>query len=59
MLKTNKHIFAKNGGDGSSNNKYGKDGESQVLDVPLGTVAKNAETGEVIFEITEHKEEKV
>ncbi|MEE2954285.1 MAG: GTPase ObgE [Bacteroidota bacterium] len=58
-LKYKKHIFAKNGGDGRSNNKYGKDGESQVLDVPLGTVAKNAETGEVIFEITEHKEEKV
>ncbi len=58
-LKYKKHIFAKNGGDGSSNNKYGKDGESQVLDVPLGTVAKNAETGEIIFEITEHKEEKV
>ena len=58
-LKYKKHIFAKNGGDGSSNNKYGKDGESQVLDVPLGTVAKNAETGETIFEITEHKEEKV
>ena len=58
-LKYKKHIFAKNGGDGSSNNKYGKDGESQVLDVPLGTVAKNAETGETIFEITENKEEKV
>ena len=58
-LKYQKHIFAEHGGAGSGNNKIGKDGESRVLEVPLGTVAKNAETGEVLFEITKNGEEKI
>lgn len=58
-LKYQKHIFAEHGGAGSGNNKIGKDGESRVLEVPLGTVAKDAETGEVLFEITAHGEEKI
>ena len=41
-----KHIFAEHGGNGSGNNRIGKDGESRVIEVPLGTVAKDAETGE-------------
>ena len=56
-LKYQKHIFAEHGGAGSGNNKIGKDGESRILEVPLGTVAKDAETGEVLFEITTHGEE--
>src|SRR5690606_20409348 len=35
------------------------DGEDRYIDVPLGTVIKDKETGEFIFEITEHGEEKV
>tara|TARA_B100000900_G_scaffold414090_1_gene439735 strand:+ start:2501 stop:3499 length:999 start_codon:yes stop_codon:yes gene_type:complete len=58
-LKYQKHIFAEHGGAGSGNNKIGKDGESKILEVPLGTVAKDAETGEVLFEITEHNEEQI
>lgn len=58
-LKYRKHIKAEAGGDGSSNQSTGKDGKNEVLDVPLGTVAKDAETGEVLFEITEDGEEKV
>ena len=58
-LKYQKHLFAKHGGSGSGNNRIGKDGESKILQVPLGTVAKHAETGEVLFEITEHNEEKI
>lgn len=58
-LKYQKHIFAEHGGAGSGNNKIGKDGESRVLEVPLGTVAKDAETGEILFEITAHGEEKI
>ena len=58
-LKYQKHIFAEHGGAGSGNNKIGKDGESRILEVPLGTVAKDAETGEVLFEITTHDEEKI
>ena len=58
-LKYQKHIFAEHGGVGSGNNKIGKDGESRTLEVPLGTVAKDAETGEVLFEITAHDEEHI
>ena len=54
-----KHIFAEHGGSGSGNKKIGKDGESKYINVPLGTVAKHAETGEVLFEITADKEEKI
>lgn len=58
-LKYQKHLFAENGGSGSGNKKIGKDGQSKTLQVPLGTVAKNAETGEILFEITEHQEEQI
>ena len=56
-LKYKKHIFAENGGVGSGNHKHGKDGDSQIIEVPLGTVAKNADTGEMLSEITEDGEE--
>jgi len=58
-LKYRKHIKALAGGDGSSGQSTGKDGKNEILDVPLGTVAKDAETGEILFEITEEGEEKV
>lgn len=56
-LKYKRHIKAGRGGNGSSNNSFGDDGDDQYVEVPLGTVAKDAETGEVLFEITEHGEE--
>lgn len=52
-LKFKKHIYAGAGVNGSGSMKTGADGEDIILDVPLGTIAKNAETGEVLFEITE------
>jgi len=52
-LRYKKHIFAEHGGVGSGNHKHGKDGESKVIEVPLGTVAKEADTGKFMFEITE------
>ena len=58
-LKYQKHLFAEHGGSGSGNKKIGKDGQSKTIRVPLGTVAKNAETGENLFEITEHQEEQI
>ena len=58
-LKFRKHIIAKNGDNGTENNSSGKDAKNKIIDVPLGTVAKNLETNEVIFEITEHGEEKI
>lgn len=58
-LKYKKHIRAEEGESGSGSLRTGKDGKDIYLDVPLGTVAKNAETGEVLFEVTEAGEERV
>src|SRR5574344_1563853 len=52
-LKYRKHIKAEAGESGGSAQCTGANGKDIYLDVPLGTVAKNAETGEVMFEITE------
>jgi GTPase len=58
-LKYRKHVLAEGGGDGGSMLKTGRFGKDEILEVPLGTIAKDAETGEIDFEITEHDEEKV
>lgn len=58
-LKYRKHVIADSGENGSSNHKSGATGEDIILEVPLGTVAKDAETGEIEFEITEHGEERI
>ena len=56
-LKYKKHIFAKHGGDGAGNHRFGKDGANSYIDVPLGTIAKDGESGEILFEITDDGEE--
>ncbi|MAX68252.1 MAG: GTPase ObgE [Flavobacteriales bacterium] len=56
-LRYKKHIFAEHGGAGSGNHRHGKDGASQIIEVPLGTIAKDSETGEVLCEITKDGEE--
>jgi len=58
-LKFQRHIFAGNGVSGGSQQSTGADGKDVVIEVPLGTVAKNAESEELIFEITSHGEEKI
>ncbi len=58
-LKYRKHVLATDGIAGSENRSSGAYGDSIVLEVPLGTVAKDAETGEVLFEITEEGEKQV
>lgn len=58
-LKYRKHIFAEHGTNGSDTCKSGANGEDIILEVPLGTVAKDAETGEVLFEISEHGQQKI
>jgi len=58
-LKYQKHIFAGNGVSGGSQQSTGADGKDVIIEVPLGTVAKNAESEELIFEITSHGEEKI
>jgi GTPase len=56
-LKYRKHVMAENGVGGEAQNMTGADGKDVILDVPLGTVAKRAETGEVICEINDHDQE--
>ncbi len=58
-LKYKKHIKAMHGESGSGQLQHGANGEDIILKVPLGTVAKDAETREVLFEIVEDGEEKI
>jgi GTP-binding protein len=58
-LKYRKHIRAEHGEAGSGSLCHGANGADIILDVPLGTVAKIADTDEVLFEITENGEEKI
>ncbi|HNP48266.1 MAG TPA: GTPase ObgE [Bacteroidia bacterium] len=58
-LKYRKHVIAEPGGGGESALRTGKDGKDEILEVPIGTVARDAETGEFLFEITHDGEEKI
>ncbi len=58
-LKYRKHVIAKRGEPGRSGNKTGAEGEDMILEVPLGTVARDFETGELEIEITSEGEEYV
>ena len=58
-LKYRKHVKAGHGGDGGKQQSTGAQGEDLILEVPLGTVARDAETNEIAFEVTEHNEEHV
>ena len=55
-----KRMFkAGNGQDGGKRNCFGKDGESVVIKVPVGTVIREAESGKIMADITKHREEKI
>lgn len=56
-LKYQRHVFAGDGESGSESRCTGADGEDKIIDVPLGTVAKDADTGEVICEATQDQEQ--
>jgi GTP-binding protein len=58
-LKFKKHFKADHGGHGSKSRSTGADGEDVYVDVPLGTVVRDPESNEVLFEITEQGEEKI
>lgn len=58
-LKYSKHVKAGHGEHGSGALQTGAQGEDKIIDVPLGTIAKDDETGEVLFEITEDGEEQI
>ncbi len=54
-----KKFKAQNGENGSGGNKYGKSGEDLYIDVPIGTVIKDAETGKVIADLSEEGQEEL
>jgi len=58
-LKYRKHIFAKDGGNGLKQRSSGKDGADVFVDVPLGTIVKDAETGEILGEIIDDGQEMI
>ncbi len=58
-LKYQRHFKAGHGDPGRSANKTGANGKDIIIDVPLGTVVKDAETGEIVLEIVEDKEQKI
>jgi GTP-binding protein len=58
-LKFARHVKAGHGGDGGSSRSTGHDGEDITIEVPLGTVVRDKETDEILFEITENGEERI
>lgn len=56
-LRYQRHIFAGHGESGSKAQRSGKKGESRIIDVPCGTVAYDAETGEYLCDITDDGQE--
>ncbi|MCT4599723.1 MAG: GTPase ObgE [Marinifilaceae bacterium] len=58
-LKYQRHVYAGDGGSGSKSRSTGADGDDIYIDVPLGTVARDAETGELICEITDDGEQAI
>jgi GTPase len=58
-LKYRRHIFAASGSPGGRQQSTGADGKDIVIEVPLGTIARNDETGAVLFEITGNGDEKI
>ncbi len=58
-LRYYKNVLAENGESGSSNNKTGRDGKDIIIEVPLGTIARDEETGKKEVEILKDGEETV
>src|SRR4051812_42983222 len=56
-LRYHKNILAENGQNGMKNNMTGRDGADEIIEVPLGTIAKDEETGEIEAEVLENGQE--
>ncbi len=56
-LRYYKNVLAENGGNGAGNNSSGKTGKDIIIEVPLGTIAKDEETGELVAEILDDGQE--
>lgn len=58
-LRYTKHIFAEDGGSGQANQRFGKNGKNAMVEVPLGTIVRDPETGEYLGEVVEDGQELV
>jgi GTP-binding protein len=58
-LKYRKHVIATPGAPGEEQDRTGADGKDEIIEVPLGTVARHADTGQVICEINAVGEEHI
>ena len=58
-FRYNKKYKAENGENGRGSNCYGKSGKDLYIDVPIGTVVKDAKTGRVIADLSKQGEEKI
>ncbi|PHR48811.1 MAG: GTPase ObgE [Fluviicola sp.] len=58
-LKFNKHTKAQHGEPGRGNQKTGAEGNDAYIDVPIGTIARDNETNEILFEISEDGQEEI
>jgi GTP-binding protein len=58
-LKYRKHVFADDGEKGGSALRSGKSGKDVILEVPLGTVCRDFETGQILCEINEDGQEAI
>ncbi|KAA6334603.1 GTPase Obg [termite gut metagenome] len=56
-LRYDRHALASHGESGSKNRSFGKDGVDKIIEVPCGTLAYNADTGEYLCDVTEHGQE--
>ncbi|MDR2836906.1 MAG: GTPase ObgE [Bacteroidales bacterium] len=56
-LKYNRHVFAEDGGNGSGALRTGTDAKNKIIEVPIGTIARDALTGEFLCEVTEKNQE--
>ena len=52
-LRYQRHVFATDGQAGSENKSFGKDGQDVIIEVPMGTVVYDADSGEYLCEVTE------
>jgi len=58
-LKYKKHITAGNGEAGEGNNRKGADGMDEIIEVPVGSIARDPESGKILAEITRDREERI
>ena len=58
-LQFQQHHMAKNGGHGEGSNRHGRNAPAVVITVPVGTIAKDYDTGDVLCDLTENGQEAV